>query len=147
MFLQIVCANGLVDRGAAVQLVDDELPQRFLFFGDDADAALLVVVENEMIQNHAVEICAEDTQNHGFLVVDKRGGQRHAHTGQRHGPAQIHAQVFVQDLCHDIQSAGRGVPVEQNAQADADHQNVAEHVQLLTAGHGRVIRENKLKKS
>ena len=47
--LQIVCADGFVDRGAAVQLVDDELPQRFLFFFFDADAALLVVVENEMI--------------------------------------------------------------------------------------------------
>ena len=45
MFLQIVCANGLVDRGAAVQFVDDELPQRLLLFGDDADAALFVVVE------------------------------------------------------------------------------------------------------
>ena len=146
VLLQVVCTDGLVDRGAAVQLIDDELAQRFLLFGDDADAALLVVVENEMVQNDAVEIRAEDTQNHGFLVVDKRGGQRHAHTGQRHGPAQIHAQVFVQDLRHDIQPAGRRVPVEENAQADADDQNVAEHVQLLTAGHGFKIRENKLKK-
>ena len=58
--LQIVCADGFVDRGAAVQLVDDELPQCFLFFGDDADAAFLVVVENEMIQNNAVEIRAQN---------------------------------------------------------------------------------------
>ena len=68
VLLQVVRADGLVDRGAAVQLVDDELPQRFFLFGDDADAALLVVVKNEMIQNDAVEIRAENTQNDGCLL-------------------------------------------------------------------------------
>ena len=133
-FSQVVGADGFVDRGAAVQVVDDELAERFLLFGDDADAALFVVVKNEMVQNNAVEIRAEDAQHHGLLVVDQRCRQRHAHAGQRHGPAQLHAQVFVQDLCHDIQPAGRRVAVEQDAQADADHQNVAQHVQLLAAG-------------
>ena len=98
-----------------------------------------------MIQNDAVEIRAENTQNDGFLIIDERRGQRDAHTGQGHGPAQIHAQVFIQDLCHDIQPTGRGVPVKENAQADADHQNVAKHIQLLTVGHRAKIREYFLK--
>lgn len=43
MFLQIVCADGFVDRGAAVQLVDDELPQHFLFFGVLFLAVIIII--------------------------------------------------------------------------------------------------------
>ena len=98
-----------------------------------------------MIQDDAVKIGAENAQNHRFLIVDKRCRERHAHSRQRHGSAKVDAQVLVQNLRHDVQAAGGGVPVEQNAQADADHQNVAEHVQLLTAGHGFKVRKQELK--
>jgi len=98
-----------------------------------------------VIQNHAVEIRAEKAQNHGLFIVDQRGGKRHAHARQGHGPAQLDVQVFVHHLRHDIQPAGGGVSVEEDADADADHQNVAEHIQLLTARYGDEIREQPFK--
>ena len=42
MLLKVVCTDGLIDRRAAVQVIDDELPEFFLFLGDDTDAALLL---------------------------------------------------------------------------------------------------------
>ena len=73
VLFKIVRADGFVDRGAAVQIVNDEPAKFFFFFGDDADTALSVVVENEAIQNHAVEIRAENTQHHRLFIIDKRG--------------------------------------------------------------------------
>ena len=99
-----------------------------------------------MIQHHAIEVGTKNAQHNGLFIVDKGGRKRHAHSRKRHGLAQLHVQVLVHDLCHDIQSAGGCVAVEQNAQTHADHQNIAQHIQLLTACHGAKIREQPLKK-
>ena len=40
---------------------------------------LNVVVKDKMIQDNAVEISAEDTQNDGLFVIDERGGKCDAH--------------------------------------------------------------------
>ena len=64
VFFEVIGADRFVDRGAAVQVVDDEPAERLLLLGDDADAALFVVVKDEMVQNDAVEIRAEDAQDH-----------------------------------------------------------------------------------
>ena len=53
-------------------------------------------------------------------------------------------QVFVQDLCHDVQTAGGGVAVEQNAQTDAHDEDVTQHIQLLTAGQRGVCQEKSI---
>ena len=95
MLFKVIRTNSLIDRRAAVQVVDDKLPEFFFLLGDDADAALFVVVENKVVQNNAVKIGTEDAQNHGFLVVDKRGRKRHTHACQRHGSSQLHVQIFV----------------------------------------------------
>ena len=146
MPFQVVRADGLVDGRAAVQVVDDELPERLLLLGDDADTALAAVVEDEIIQNDSVEIGAENAQHHRLFVVDEGGGKRHAHARQSHGAPQIHAQVFVQDFGHDVQPARGRVAVEEDAQADAHRQHIAQHVQLLTVRHGGEIRKQRLEK-
>ena len=87
MLLKVV--RGLIDRRAAVQVVDDKLPERFLFLGDDADAALFVAVKDEIIQNDTAKVRAENTQHHGFPGVDKRRRERHAHACQRHGSSKL----------------------------------------------------------
>ena len=125
--------------------MEDELTQRLLFFGDDADAAFDAVIKDEMVQHDAVEVSTEDTQHHGLFIVDQGRGKRHTHSRQRHGFSQFHVQVLVHDLCHDIQPAGGCIAVEQNTQPDADHQNIAQHVQLLTAGHRAELREQLFK--
>lgn len=98
-----------------------------------------------MVQHDAVEVSTEDTQHHGLFIVDQGRGKRHTHSRQRHGFSQFHVQVLVHDLCHDIQPAGGCIAVEQNTQPDADHQNIAQHVQLLTAGHRAELREQLFK--
>ena len=129
-----------------MQIVDDELPQCFFLLGNDAHPALDAVVEDEMIQHDAVEVSTKNAQHHRLFIVDKGGRERHAHARKRHGLAQLHVQVLVHDLCHNIQPAGGCVAVEQNAQTHADHQNIAQHIQFLTIGHGAKIREQPLEK-
>ena len=146
MFFEVIGADRFVDRGAAVQVVDDEPAEFLLLLGDDADAALFVVVKDEMVQNDAVKIRAEDAQDYCLRIIDQRCRQRHAHAGQRHGLAELDAQVFVQDLRHDIQPAGRRVAIKEDAEANTHHQNVAQHVERLAARQRREIREQPLKK-
>ena len=141
MLFKVICTDGLVHGGTAVQVVDDELPQRLLLLGNDAHPALDAVIEDEMIQHDTIEVGTKNTQYYGLFIVDKGGRERHAHARKGHGLAQLHVQVLVHDLCHDIQPAGGCVAVEQNAQTHADHQNIAQHIQFLTIGHGTKIRE------
>ena len=54
-------------------------------------------------------------------------------------------QIFIQDLCHDVQTAGRGIAIKQNAQSDADNKDVTQNIQLLTAGERSVCRKNLFK--
>ena len=51
-------------------------------------------------------------------------------------------QIFVHDLCNDVQTAGGCISVKKNAQSYADDQDIAENIQLLTVGHGTEIRKN-----
>ena len=60
-FLHIVGTVCFIDRGTAVEFVDNKLPEFFLFPGDDTYPALDVVVKNKMVQNDAVEISSQDT--------------------------------------------------------------------------------------
>ena len=85
VLFQIVCTDGLVHGRTAVQVMEDELTQRLLFFGDDADAAFDAVIKDEMVQHDAVEVSTEDTQHHGLFIVDQGRGKRHTHSRQRHG--------------------------------------------------------------
>ena len=48
VLFKVVCADSLVHGGTAVQVVDDELPQRFFFFGNNTHPALDAVIEDEM---------------------------------------------------------------------------------------------------
>ena len=60
MLFKVIRADGLVDRRAAVQILNDELAERFFLLRDDTDAALFIVVEDEVIQNDAVKVRAEN---------------------------------------------------------------------------------------
>ena len=55
-------------------------------------------------------------------------------------------QVFVHDLREDVKPAGGGVVPEQYGEAPAHNEDVADHVQLLTAGYRGVVRENELER-
>ena len=56
-------------------------------------------------------------------------------------------KVFVHNFCDDIQPTGRSISVKKNAQSDTYDENIAEDIQLLTAGHGGKIRKNLFKQS
>ena len=51
VLFKVVCTDGLVHGGTAVQVIDDELPQRLLLLGNDAHPALDAVIEDEMVQH------------------------------------------------------------------------------------------------
>ena len=57
----IVGADRLIDRSAAVQVINDKMAQRFFFFGDNADPAFYIVVKDKMIQDDAVKISSQYT--------------------------------------------------------------------------------------
>ena len=52
VWLEIICPDGLIDGRAAMQLLDDKLPDLFLLFGQNADPPLHFGAKNEMIQHH-----------------------------------------------------------------------------------------------
>ena len=79
-FSHIVRSDRLVDRSPAVKVMEDEIPQLFLLFRDDADPSLDVLPKNEIIQDHPVEKGSKDTQDHDLFVINQSGGQRHAHS-------------------------------------------------------------------
>ena len=128
----MIGTGGFIDRGTAVQVSCNKLTQFFLFLRDNADTPLDIIVKNKMIQNDSVEIGTQDTQHHRFLIIYQCCGQCHTHTGERHSLTQFHMEIFIHDLRHNIQSSGRCIPVEQNAESHADHQNIAQYIQFLT---------------
>ena len=57
----IVGADRLIDRSAAVQVINDKIAQLFLFFSDNADPPFYIVVKDKMVQNDAVKIGSQYT--------------------------------------------------------------------------------------
>ena len=60
-FFHVVSSDGLIDRGSAVQVMNDKLPQLLFLFRDDADTPLDIIVKNKMIQNDSVKIRSQNT--------------------------------------------------------------------------------------
>ena len=52
------------------------------------------------------------TQYHCLFIVHKCRRQRHTHPGQRHRFSQIHVQIFVHNLRHNIQPARRCIAIK-----------------------------------
>ena len=63
------------------------------------------------------ELLFNISNNDGLAVIAQRGGQSHGNTGTGHRLTKINPQVLVQNLCHDVPTAGRSVPGEQDGQA------------------------------
>ena len=104
-FFHVIGSDGFIDRCTAVQVVDDKLPQLLFLLRDNADAPFDVIIKNKMIQNDSVKLRSQNTQNYCLLIVDKRRGKCHAHTGKGHGFSKLHVEILIHDLRHDIQSA------------------------------------------
>ena len=127
-----------------MELLQDEIPDLVALLRYDAYPALDALVEDEMIQHDAVQVGTQNAQHHGFAVIEEGGGKSDAHAGGGHGLSQLDVQIFVHDLRHDIQAAGGGVPVEQNRQAHADGEDIADHIQGHVPGEGGIIRQKLL---
>ena len=56
-----------VDGGTAVQLLQDEFPDDFVLFRDDADPALEVLIKDEVVQDNTGQIRSENAENDCFL--------------------------------------------------------------------------------
>ena len=65
-----------------------------------------------MIQHDPIEVRSENTQYNRLFVIDERGRKCYAHSGQRHCLSKFHMQIFIHDLRHNIQTAGRRIPVK-----------------------------------
>ena len=106
VLLKIVSTGGFIDRGPAVQVVDDELAEFLFLFSDNADTPLDVLIENKVVEDDPVHICTEDTEYDRLFVLNQCGGERHAHSVDGHGLSDIHVHIFIHDLRNDIKSAG-----------------------------------------
>ena len=60
-FFHVIGSDGFVDRCAAVQVVNDKLPQLLFLLRDNADAPFDVMIKNKMIQNDSVKIRSQNT--------------------------------------------------------------------------------------
>ena len=144
-FLHIIGTCRFIDRRSAVQIFDNEFTQFFLFLSDDTDTTFNIMVKDKVIQNHSIKVCSQNTQHHCLLIIYHRCGKSHTHTGKRHCFSQFHVEIFVHNLCHNIQTTGGCISVKKNAQSYADDQGIAENIQFLTVGHGAKIRKYFLK--
>ena len=70
--LHIVGTNGFVNGRTAVEIIYNKLAELLLFFCDNADTALDVMIENKMIQNDSVKISSQNTENDSLFIIDKR---------------------------------------------------------------------------
>ena len=60
-FFHVIGSDGFVDRCAAVQVVNDKLPQLLFLLRDNSDAPFDVMIKNKMIQNDSVKIRSQNT--------------------------------------------------------------------------------------
>ena len=141
----VVSTDDLIQRCTAVQRVQNIINDIIQIFGNDANSALDIDTENEMIHDHTAKVCTQQAENDSLAIIAKCGGQSHGNTGIGHCLTQINSQVFVQDLCDDVQATGRCVPGEQNCQTDAYHQNIADHIQQRILGDGLEVGEDPFK--
>ena len=60
VLFHIIRADGLIDRGTAVQILYNKAAKRLFLFGDDADASFYIMAEDEVIQDDTVKVRAEN---------------------------------------------------------------------------------------
>ena len=60
-FFHVIGSDGLINRGSAVQVVNDKLPQLLFLFRVYSDTPLDIIVKNKMIQNDSVKIRSQNT--------------------------------------------------------------------------------------
>lgn len=136
----VVSAMGLVDGTAGIQIVQDELLELVLMLGNDADALALDKAEDEMVEDDAGQIGADDGQNGGLEIIEENRRTGDDHTGEDRRLADIDAEELVEDLGDDIDTARRGVKVEQNGLADGTEEDKTEQVGQRIAHDGTVHR-------
>ncbi len=141
----VISTDRIVEGRAAVEVVQDELCDFLGFLGEDADAALDVQPEDEVVNDHAAEIRTDQADHDGFFIVAKGGRQRDDHAGDGHRLSEIHAEVAVHDFCDDVQTAGGCVAGKEERKTDADDENVADHIQKRITGERLEIREHDFK--
>ena len=56
VFLKIIRTDRFIDRCAAVQIVNNELAEFFLFLRDNADTSLDILVKNKVIEDESVHM-------------------------------------------------------------------------------------------
>ena len=61
VLFHVIGSDGFINRRSAVQIVDNKVPKLLFLLRDDADPALDVVIEDEMIQNDSVQISPQNT--------------------------------------------------------------------------------------
>ena len=77
-----------------------------------------------MIQHNTVKVCTKHTQYDRFFIIDQCGRKCHTHSRDGHRFSQFDMKIFIHDLCHDIQSAGRCIHIKLDAESEAYNQNI-----------------------
>ena len=121
--------------------MEDELCDLVRLRGEDADTALEVQTEDKVVYNNSAEIRADHAEDDGLLVVAESGGKSDNHPGDGHRLSEIHAQVAVHQLRHDVQTARGGITGEKKCQTDADRKDVADRIDERIGGERLKIRE------
>jgi len=135
----------IVKRGTAVKVVQDELRDFLHLRGENAHAAFQVQTEDKVIHDHTAEIGTDQADDDRLFVVTDRGRQRDDQSGNGHRLSEVHPEITVHDFCDNVQSSGRGIAREEERKTDADHKDIANHIQKRVAGEGLEIRKHDFK--
>ena len=141
-FFHIVSAHSLVNRCPAVQIMKNKISEFFFMFCNNAHSPLDILSKNKVIQKKSVKIGTKNAENNRLFIIHKRCRKSYAHPGKRYGLSKLHMQIFIHNLCHNIQSPGGCIPVKKNTATCARSQNVADYIQLLASGHGLISRKS-----
>ena len=124
----VVSTDRLIDGRTAVQVIEYKTTDLIELGGQDADAALNVVAEDEIVEDDAVEVSTEDTERNDLQIGNEVGHQRNDQTAGCDRLAQIDTQVLIEQLADDIQTAGGGVDIEQRCLAEAHQKQMAQNI-------------------
>ena len=76
----IISTDDLIQCCTAMQSVQNIINDVIQVFGNDANSALDIDTENEMIHDHTTEVCTQQAENDGLAVIAQCGGQSHGNT-------------------------------------------------------------------
>ena len=128
----VISAGELVQRCAAMKIVEYKVHNLVKLRRDDADSALDVHTKDKVVHHNSCEIRADNAEDYKLCInvlAAERRDQRNGNSRDGNRTTKLDSAIFVDYFGDDIHSARRSVAGEQNRHRPANDQYVANYVE------------------